>query len=233
MPKNKDLKRLTRARMRKTGESYTTARSMLLQKKGESSEKAANGKPQSGARRDLAALAGISDEAVRKATGCDWERWVWVLDQQNAQSMSHKEIAELVHEFWKIPGWWAQTVTVGYERIHGLRAIGQRRGGSWEVNKSKTVAVPVEKLYRAFSVARSRKRWLSGVELEVRKATPGKSMRITWEDVTSVEVYFYAKGEAKSQVTIQHRKLASKDEADRLKEFWGGRLAELAKLLTV
>lgn len=32
MPKDKDLKRLIRARMRKTGEPYTTARSQLLKK---------------------------------------------------------------------------------------------------------------------------------------------------------------------------------------------------------
>ena len=44
-------------------------------------------------------------------------------------------------------------------------------------------------------------------------------------------VYFYAKGEAKSQVAIQHRKLATKAEADRLKLFWGERFAELAKLM--
>ncbi len=32
MPKNRDLKRLIRARMEKTGESYTAARSHLLSK---------------------------------------------------------------------------------------------------------------------------------------------------------------------------------------------------------
>jgi hypothetical protein len=29
---------------------------------------------------------------------------------------------------YKIPGWWAQTVTVGYERIKGLRAVGEASG---------------------------------------------------------------------------------------------------------
>ena len=32
MPRNKDLKRLVRARMSKTGESYTAARSQILSK---------------------------------------------------------------------------------------------------------------------------------------------------------------------------------------------------------
>ncbi len=225
MPKNKDLKRLTRSRMQKTGESYTTARSQLL-KKSKSRESTAPA-----AESDFAALAGMSDEAVRAATGCDWKRWVRTLDAIDATSMPHREIAEYIHDKWKISGWWAQTVTVGYERIRGLREIGQRRGGSYEANKSKTLPVPVTKLYRAFSVARTRNRWLPGVKMTVRKTTPEKSMRITLEDGTSVEIYFTAKGEKKSQVAIQHRKLATKSDSAKMKDYWGERLGALADIL--
>ena len=34
-------------------------------------------------------------------------------------------IAEYVHTKYKVADWWTQTVTVGYERIKGLRARGQ------------------------------------------------------------------------------------------------------------
>ena len=221
MPKNKDLKRLTRSRMQKTGESYTTARAQLLKKK----------KPVPTPAPELAALAGMSDEAVAAKTGCTWEKWVRVLDAVDAASMPHREIARYVRENFEISGWWAQTVTVGYERIKGLREIGQRRSGSYEANKSKTFPVPIARLYRAFSVARTRRRWLPDVQLTVRKATPDKSMRITWEDGTSVELYFTAKGDRKSQVAIQHRKLASKAQAEHMKRFWGERLAALAEIL--
>ena len=44
--------------------------------------------------------------------------------------MSHTEIAAMVNKTWKVDGWWSQTVTVGYERIKGLRARGQRRDGT-------------------------------------------------------------------------------------------------------
>ena len=56
-------------------------------------------------------------------------------------------------------------------------------------------------------------------------------MRITWEDATSVDVYFSAKGAAKSQVAIQHRKLPNKAAATKMKEYWGERLAVLAEML--
>lgn len=221
MPRNKDLKRLIRSRMQKTGESYTAARAQLLEKRN----------PSRTPPPDLAALAGMSDEAVRAKTGCAWDKWVRVLDAVDASSMPHREIARYVREQFDVSAWWAQTVTVGYERIKSLREIGQRRSGTYEVNKSKTLPVPIAQLYRAFSTARTRKRWLPDVKLTVRKATPEKSMRITWEDATSVEVYFAAKGEKKSQVTVQHRKLASKADKEKMKGYWADRLAALAEVL--
>jgi hypothetical protein len=225
MPKNKDLNRLARARMRKTGESYTTARLQLLKKKSRS---AAAPAPEP----DYAALAGMSDETIRAATGCPWKRWVRALDAIDAATMSHREIAQYVYDKFHVSGWWAQTVTVGYERIKGLRAIGQRRGGSYEASKSRTLPVPLAKLYRAFSSARTRSRWLTGVKFAVRTATPEKSMRVTWEDGTSVELYFAAKDNKKSQVAIQHRKLATRADVDRVKAYWTERLDALAVLLT-
>lgn len=121
-------------------------------------------------------------------------------------------------------------MTVGYERIKGLRARGQRRDGAWECNKSRTCPAPVEAAFDAFTSARKRARWLPGVALTVRTATPHKSMRITWPDGTNVEVYFVDKG-AKTTVTIQHRKLPSQEEVAKLKAWWSERLDALAELL--
>lgn len=224
MPTNKDFKRLVRARMQKTGESYTSARTHLLVKPRTPET------PPAPAPADYAKLAGMSDATVKAKTGCAWDRWVWALDRVQAHTWSHREIAQYVHEKYKVPDWWTQTVTVGYERIKGLRAIGERRGGGFEANKSKTFAVPVTRLFRAFSDKRTRARWLPGVNLTVRTATRPKTMRVTWPDQTSVEFYFVSKGTAKSLVQIQHRRLPDKAAAARMKEFWGARLAELEEL---
>ena len=88
-----------------------------------------------------------------------------------------------------------------------------------------------ERLYRAFADARQRKRWLDGVKLTVRKATPHRSVRISWDDATSVEVWLTAKGAEKSSAAVAHRKLASKADAEQRKAYWGERLDALAKLL--
>src|SRR4026207_688723 len=225
MPADKDFKRLVRGRMQKTGESYTAARATLLKKPPRRITRPAAPPP------DYAMLAGMSDAAIKAKTGCTWARWVAALDYAKADNWSHREIAQYVHDKFKVPDWWTQTVTVGYERIKGLREIGQRRGGSYEVSRSKTVAVPVAALSRAFTDPRLRQQWLDGVGLTIRKATPHKSIRITWEDATSVEVWLIAKGQGKSTVQVAHRKLASKADAERRKAYWGERLEALVGLL--
>jgi hypothetical protein len=224
MPTNKDFKHLVRARMQKTGEAYTTARAKLLQRQ---QRQPTPSEPPP----EYAKLAGMSDATIKARTGCTWERWVSALDRVGAHEWPHREIAAYVHEKYKVPGWWTQTVAVGYERIKGLRAIGQRRGGGHEASKSKVFAAPLGRLYRAVHDTRTRRRWLGGVKLTVRTAIPDKSMRVTWPDGTSVELYFVGKGSAKSQLVVQHRKLVDKPSADQMKAYWTERLGALEAIL--
>ena len=143
MPKQKDLKRLVRSRMQKTGEAYTAARLQLLKKKS----------PQP----DLARLAGMSDAVVGRKTGRTWAEWVETLDAARAAELPHREIAKYVSSLGT-PSWWTQMVTVGYERIRGLRAKGQQRSGAYQISRSRTFPVPVETLFNAFVNARTRRR---------------------------------------------------------------------------
>lgn len=226
MTTQRDFKRLVRARMRKTGESYTAARLQILNKTRPSS------KPAAPSPAEYAALAGMSDAAIEAKTGCTWERWVKALDHKQAFTWTHREIAAYVRDKYKVPSWWCQTVTVGYERIKGLRAIGQRRDGSYEASKSKVIAVPVSRLYRAWHDARTRARWLPDVRPVIRTATRHKSMRVSWPDGTSVQVGFAAKGAARSQVAIQHARLPDRVTAARMKEYWAARLGALTEVLT-
>lgn len=221
MPKQKDLKRLIRTRMEKTGESYTAARARLL-------------KLTHPVRAEFAKLAGMGDEAVRAKTGMTWSEWVDELDRVDATAMTHRQIAKHVGDSYDVSGWWAQTVTVGYERIRGLRAVGQKRadqarGGTWDASKSKTFAMPVSKLYKQFATKRLRERWLPGVDLTIRTSTVDKSIRMTWPDGTSVNAWFTDKGPDKSSVSISHVGLAAKKDVERSKTFWAERLGELAK----
>ncbi len=233
MTRNKDLKRLVRARMKKTGEAYTAARAQVLRKpaKKKSPSPAASPAKSAASKPDYAKIAGMSDAVIKEKTGCTWEKWVFALDRRGADKLSHREIAEIVSTKYKVPDWWTQTVTVGYERIKGLRDRGQRRDGSYEANKSRTYDVPVETLFDAWHDSSTRKRWLPD-EVKVRTATSPKGMRLGWKDGSIVVLGFYPKGKGKSYVAIQHTKLPDKAAAAALKELWGERLDSLGKVLS-
>ncbi len=239
MPRDKDLKRLVRARMRKTGEAYTAARAQII-KRANSKTSAGDATPATPATltiptpKQYAGLAGMSDEAVKERTGCSWERWVYALDKLGAEQMSHREIARLVREKYKITSWWSQSVTVGYERIKGLRARGQGRDGSYSVSKSRTFTVPVETLFAAWNDGRLRRRWLNGATARVRTATAPKSLRLDWAndaDRGIIAVGFTAKGRGKSAVALEHARLPDRETVARLKQYWSERLAALAESL--
>jgi hypothetical protein len=218
MPRQKDLKRRVRDRMKKTGESYTAARRQLLARRQAPTPAA-----------DYAALAGMSDTKVHAQTGRTWAGWVRVLDGIRAADMPHREIALRVSSMG-VPDWWTQTVTVGYERIRGLRQRGQGREGGFEASKSGTFEVPVGVLFAAFADARPRREWLPD-EIAVRSANRPKRMRIAWHDATTVQVEFAAKSPRKSSVAIQHQKLPDRAAAEAAKQTWASRFERLRDML--
>ena len=182
-------------------------------------------------KKTVSKVAGISDDAVAAATGKSWKAWLTLLDKAGAKNMTHKEIVAVVHGRYGIGPWWQQMVTVGYEQARGLRQKHETAEG-YKISRSKTVAVPIAALYKAWSDAKTRVRWLDEGPLVIRKATRNKSMRITWCDKkTGVEVNFYAKGNAKAQITVEHNKLPNAKRCEQMKKYWGKTLDRLKKSL--
>lgn len=174
---------------------------------------------------------GISSDAVKKATGKSWEQWIKLLDREKAFELPHKSIAILVCDKFGQTGWWSQMVTVGYEQAKGLR-VKHQKGKTFEVGISKTIPVPVSKLYSTWQDEKIRNKWLKEKYLVTRTATKNKSMRITWKDGKQIlSLNFYSKGESKSQVTVQHNKLESRQEATAVKKYWKEKLDALSNFL--
>ena len=172
----------------------------------------------------------ISDEAVQARTGKDWSEWFDILDAAGAASMNHKEIVAYLNQEHGVEPWWQQMVTVTYEQARGLRDKHEVSGG-YQISRSKTIAAPVGALYHAWQDEATRQRWLPDAPLTIRKATENKTLRITWDDGTSVEVYFYPKAEHKTQVTVQHNKLADAAAAEQMKAYWAEKLASLQEVV--
>ncbi len=169
----------------------------------------------------------VSDEVARDRTGRGWEEWFDLLDEWGAGEREHKEVAQWVAEEHGVSGWWAQSITVSYERARGGRAVGEKADG-FSMTASKTVAVPVEALYDAFVDPTERGHWLPDADLSERTSTRPKGARYDWGDgSTRVIVAFDSKGEAKSSIHIEHAKLPNADEMERMKEYWRPALAQL------
>jgi uncharacterized protein YndB with AHSA1/START domain len=122
-------------------------------------------------------------------------------------------------------------VTVCYERERGLRQVHETPHG-FQVSASKTIAVPLSALFAAWNDSKTRTQWLGKAKISVRKVTPEKSIRLNCDaDQSLVDVRFYPKGDAKSQVTVDHGKLASSADVSRMKAFWSKALETLKATL--
>ena len=174
----------------------------------------------------------MSDAAMRARTGKTWSEWFEVLDAAGAAEIDHKGIvAYLARTHPEMGGWWHQSVTVGYEQARGKREKYQTSDG-YQIGGSKSIAVPVESLFAAWTDEAVRRRWLPDAALSIRKATPHKSLRIAWEGGTSrLDVYLYEKGPGRSQVAVNHLRLPDPAAAERMKAYWKERLDGLKALL--
>ena len=218
MTTHKTLKHRVRARMEKTGERYTAARRNVT-------AAAAAPSPTEHSAPAPSAPPPVSDEAVCKATGRGWDEWFAILDDAGAAGWKHPDIARWVVGEHGISGWWAQSVTVGFERARGLRAEHERPSG-YSLSATKTMHVPVELLYEAFADAKQRTGWL-GREARVRSSTEHRIVNLDWGDGSRVAARFTAQNPAKSQVALQQEPLADAAAVEELRTFWRARLTDL------
>jgi hypothetical protein len=171
-------------------------------------------------------------DGVRRGTGRDRDEWFALLDEWGAAGRQYREIADWLMGEHDVSRWWAQKLIVEYEQERGLRPPGVRPDGTFEVSASRTVAVPVERLFSAFVNPRQRKRWLTDGRMSLRTSQPDRSARFDWEDgSTRVNVGFIDKGPSRSTVAVAHERLADADEAETTKVMWKERLGELKSFL--
>lgn len=123
-------------------------------------------------------MAGISDEAVKKATGKTRAQWFAILDKAGAKKMPHREIVRFLYDkhlgkrkgdigVTSPTGWWSQMVTVEYERARGLRSVNQNADG-FLVGVHKTLPM---------SRAQFLKRWQKLPPVKKLTPTPTRSVR--------------------------------------------------------
>lgn len=195
----------------------------------------------------------ISSEAVEAATGKTWEEWFALLDEEGAENLSHKEIAALLLNKGYLPetaGWWAQSITVGYEYAKGLRVKGQTVDAGFQIGVQKTIPVEHERLWNFLTSPEGLRIWLgddidrlelakgatyqtaNGTSGEVRSVVPGEKLRLTWqpahwENRSTLQLYLTAKGD-KTALRFHQEKLADAKQRSEMKEHWQNVLKNIA-----
>jgi uncharacterized protein YndB with AHSA1/START domain len=190
----------------------------------------------------------LKAETVLEKTGKAREEWHQLLDEFGGPEKGHKAMAQWLAEAHGVGAWWAQSLTVDYERARGLREVGQQSAGSFAVSVSKTVAAPLERVWSAFAEEASVQSWFdpkfrhefteggryeaSGARGEYRRIVPDKRIRMTAEDDGSViEIRFESKGPAKTSVNVTQEKLPSKESIEPLRESWKQALEGVRRLV--
>lgn len=177
----------------------------------------------------------VTDKLIIEKTGKPLEHWFGIVDRKGGRAQSPQELYRTVSSIPALEPlgeWNRNLLATTYAWSRGIRERGERKDG-FEVSVSKTVSAAIDVLYTAWIDDALRFSWLGSGKITIRKATKNKSARITWSDaVTSLSVDFYPKGAAKSQVVVQHQKLASKDDAVRAKAFWSEKLENLKTMLS-
>ncbi|MFC0681034.1 DUF4287 domain-containing protein [Lysobacter korlensis] len=84
--------------------------------------------------------SGVGDDAVLAATGKRPDDWFRMLDERNATTWRHADIAAWLVRDHGVDPWWSQNLTVRYEQERGMRAPGQMADGTYSVSTSRTLA---------------------------------------------------------------------------------------------
>jgi hypothetical protein len=169
-----------------------------------------------------------SNVAVKAKTGKTWAEWFSSLDKSGARKMKHSEIGILLYEKHKVSMWWCQIVANKYEHKYGLRERFETCSGDFSSSVSRTFDCGVRKVYSAWQDVKERRSWLKDDSLEISSVQPNKTLRGAWDGNTSrLEIRFYPKGEAKTQVVVDHMKMQSSKQAVVMKSFWSDNLERL------
>lgn len=183
-----------------------------------------------------ASLFPCGDDAIRAATGKDWNEWLALLDVSGAaaQGLDHQRIWDLaMQSLPESAGWWGQMVSVGYERARGLREKHESCNGEFQATVSKTFPVPLFAAFASWADANLRGQWLDAPDLSFTKLNAGRNIRARWPDGSLLDIRFNATGPDRCQIVVDTMKLDDGEAVQRAKAFWQAQFERLQQYFKV
>ncbi len=205
------FKRRVRERMTLTGERYAAARRVLLEqaqrRRGRSS-------------RVWIAEPEVDDDTIRKATGREWNAWCDLIETRPGRTQGHTAIAQWLVGEHGVGAWWAQSVTVGYERITGIRLPHQMADGTFTAGKSRTITGDAAALRAMLLDTHAHADLFAGHAPTLKSKPASKAIRLAFSDGIA-QFDLDAKEDGRVKVTVSHLKLPTYESVEQWKFYWG------------
>lgn len=182
----------------------------------------------------------IDESKLINRTGKTWDEWFTLIEGAGGTSMSHREIAREL-EARGVDAWYAQAITVQYEREHADRQPLQR-GKTFTVTARRTIRRPIEQVFAVATEAGHLNQWFSpGSEVDLREGGTFSNLdndsgtflvvqaphrvRFTWnnpnhEPGSVVEVKITETAPDVTVLALTHYKIGRKSDAEGLREGW-------------
>lgn len=176
------------------------------------------------------------DAALRAATGKGWDEWLSALDAAGAAKgkFDHQRVWDLaMQSLPESAGWWGQMISVGYERVRGLREKHESCTGDFQSTLSRTFPVPLFAAFAAWADKGLRGHWLDAPGLDFTKLNVGKNIRARWPDGARLDIRFNATGPDKCQIVVDTMKLADAEAVQKAKAFWQAQFERLQAYLRI
>jgi hypothetical protein len=161
----------------------------------------------------------MAEDTLREATGKGWEEWCDIIDAWPGKDDGHTAIATHLRDEHGVEGWWAQTITVGYERITGLRLPYQQPDGTFSAGKSRTVTADPGMLRAMLLDDGDRVDLFPGIDTQLRSRPTAKTLRVRIGPGTA-QISIETLDDGRAKVAIAHEKLPSPASVEEWKAYW-------------
>jgi hypothetical protein len=153
------------------------------------------------------------------STGRGWDEWCDLIEAWPGHTDGHGAIAKWIQAEHDIGGWWAQSVTVGYERIRGIRLPHQMADGTFTASKSRTISADPELIAKLLRHAEDHADLFPGHPTELRSRPEAKTVRIAIGGGLAT-FGVTAKDADRCTISIQHQKLETLEDVEQWKFYW-------------